>query len=193
LPEKVTKPGSDENQMASRKPGRPKATADPGKAVEKAAKVGLSIFTILLAHCFPYSLKEKDRTGKKAAKAEKERKDKESQEKARSLMASFFGKPKPSSPAISPSKGTNPSASNTLPEFDRVFRPFTLKKGAELAPTNWFRDAKIKKQHANAEVIVIDEDHTEDPDVEMSEAERSPGASTRRNISFIRLLAISLK
>jgi chromatin assembly factor 1 subunit A len=135
-------------------------------------------------------LKEKERTGKKAAKAEKEKKDKESQEKARSMMASFFGKPKPSSPAISPFKGSNPSASKTLPEFDRVFRPFTLKKDAELAPTNWFRDAKRRKQHANAEVIVIDEDHTEDHDVEMSEPEPSSGASTKRNVFFIRRLAI---
>jgi hypothetical protein len=34
-------PGGDENQMASRKPGRPKAAVDPEKAVEKAAKVWL--------------------------------------------------------------------------------------------------------------------------------------------------------
>jgi chromatin assembly factor 1 subunit A len=135
-----------------------------------------------------YSSKEKDRTGKKTAKAEKERKDKESQEKARSMMASFFGKPKPSTTATSPSKGPTPSVSNTLPDFDRVFRPFTLKKDAELAPMNWIQDAKRRKQYADAAVIVINEDGT--TDVEMSEPEPSPGASTRRNIFFVRPLAI---
>jgi hypothetical protein len=50
LSERVTNPDGDENQMASRKPGRPRAAVDSGKAVEKkAAKVGLSIFFILMA------------------------------------------------------------------------------------------------------------------------------------------------
>lgn len=105
-------------------------------------------------------------------------------------MASFFGKAKPSSTTTSPSKNPKPSASNTLPEFERVFRPFMLKKDAELAPVNWFKDAKRKKQYADAEVIVIDEDDTGDHDIEMSEPEPSPDASSRRNIFFIGLLAI---
>ena len=138
----------------------------------------------------PWSLKEKDRTGKKVAKTEKERKDKESQEKARSMMANFFGKPKTSSIATSPSKGPAPSTSSTLPEFERVFRAFTLKKDAELAPLNWLQDAKRRKQHAGAEVIVIDEDDTGDHDVEMSEPEPCSGANTKRNIFFVGLLAI---
>ena len=185
--ERTTNPGGEENQKASRKPGRSRAAADPGKAVEKAVKVGLSLCTLLAV---AYSSKEKERTGKKVAKVEKEKKDKESQEKARSMMASFFGKPKTSSAATSPSKGPTPSTSNTLPEFERVFRPFTLKKDAELAPVNWFRDAKRRNQYAGAEMIVIDEDDTVDHDIEMSEPEPSPGASTRRNTFFIRLLAI---
>ena len=41
LSERMMNPGGDENQMASRKPGRPKAAVDPEKAVEKAAKVWL--------------------------------------------------------------------------------------------------------------------------------------------------------
>jgi chromatin assembly factor 1 subunit A len=136
------------------------------------------------------SLKEKDRTGKKVAKTEKEKKDKESQEKARSMMANFFGKPKASSTATSPSKGPPPSTSSTLPEFERVFRAFTLKKDAELAPVNWLQEAKRRKQYAGAEMIVIDEDDTGDHDVEMSEPEPGPGANTRRNVFFIGLLAI---
>jgi hypothetical protein len=46
LPERTTSHGSDENRTTMLKAGRPKAAVDPGKAVEKAAKVGLSIFTI---------------------------------------------------------------------------------------------------------------------------------------------------
>jgi hypothetical protein len=49
LSEKATNPGGEENQKASRKPGRPRAAADPGKADEKVAKVGSSICTILMA------------------------------------------------------------------------------------------------------------------------------------------------
>ena len=147
-----------------------------------------ALFSWLIpAPCF---LKEKDRTGKKVAKTEKEKKDKESQEKARSMMASFFGKPKTSSTATSPSKGPTPSTSSTLPEFERVFRAFTLKKDAELAPVNWLQDAKRRKQYAGAEMIVIDEDDTGDHDVEMSEPEPSSGANTRRNFYFIKLLII---
>jgi hypothetical protein len=139
-----------------------------------------------------YSLKEKERTDKKAAKVEKERKDKESQEKARSMMASFFGKPKPSTTSASSSKVPAPSASTTLSEFDRVFKPFTLKKDVELAPTNWFQDAKRRKRFADADVIVVDDDGTAsgDCDVEMIEPEPSPDANTRRNILFIWLLTI---
>jgi hypothetical protein len=139
-----------------------------------------------------YSLKEKERTDKKAAKVEKERKDKEAQEKARSMMASFFGKPKSSTTSASSSKVPAPPASTTLSEFDRVFKPFTLKKGVELAPTNWFQDAKRRNRFADADVIVIDDDGTAggDRDIEMIEPEPSPDANTRRNIFFVWLLTI---
>ncbi|KAI0003285.1 hypothetical protein BJV74DRAFT_943985 [Russula compacta] len=153
LSERTTNPGGDENQMTPRKPGRARAAIDPGKVA-----------------------KEKERIEKKAAKAEKERKEKESQEKARSMMASFFGKP---STATTPSKGPTPSTPNTLSDFDRVFRPFTLKKDAELAPMNWFQEAKRRKRYADADVIVIDDDDTRDDCVEMSEPEPSPSANTR--------------
>jgi chromatin assembly factor 1 subunit A len=143
----------------------------------------------LLLIIIAYSLKEKERTDKKAAKVEKERKDKESQEKARSMMASFFGKPKPSTTSASSSKVPAPSGSTTLSEFDRVFKPFTLKKDVELAPTNWFQDAKRRNRFADADVIVIDDDGG-DRDVEMIESEPSPDANTRRNIFFIWLLTI---
>ena len=157
------------------------------KKYQRLARPYVLFSWLIIAPCF---LKEKDRTGKKVAKTEKEKKDKESQEKARSMMASFFGKPKASSTSTSPSKGPAPSTSSTLPEFERVFRAFTLKKDAELAPVNWLQDAKRRKQYAGAEMIVIDEDDTGDHDVEMNEPEPSPGANTRRKISFIELLTI---
>ncbi|KAI9455565.1 hypothetical protein BJY52DRAFT_1224586 [Lactarius psammicola] len=152
----------DENQMTARKTGRAKTTIDPEKAVEKAAK-------------------EKERLEKRAAKAEKERKDKDSQAKARSIMANFFGKPKPSSSTVaSPSKGPAASSSNMLSEFDRVFKPFVLKKDAELAPVNWFRDARKRKRLVDADVIVVDEDDdVEVLDVEMHELDFNPEASPR--------------
>jgi chromatin assembly factor 1 subunit A len=128
-------------------------------------------------------LKEKERSEKKAAKAEKERKEKESQEKAKSIMASFFGKPKASSSTTSPSKGPTPSTSNTS-DFDRVFRPFTIKKDAELAPINWIQDAKRRKLNADADVIVIDEDDTWDRDDEMIACEPSPNTGTRGSLLF---------
>lgn len=138
-----------------------------------------------MADYAPYPLKEKERIDKKAAKAEKERKDKKSQEKARSMMASFFGKPKALSTATTPSKGPTPLTPNTLSDFDRVFRPFALKKDAELAPLNWFQEAKRRKRYANADVIVIDDDDTRDDDcVEMNEPEPSPSENTRGNIFF---------
>ena len=158
-----------------------------GKLLKKQQRLA---FPCALLIVIAYSLKEKERTDKKAAKAEKERKDKESQEKARSIMASFFGKPKTSTTSASSSEVPPPSASATQSEFDRVFKPFTLKKDAELAPTNWFQDAKRRKQFADADVIVIDDDGTPsgDCDIEMIEPEPSPDVNTRRNIFFIWLL-----
>jgi chromatin assembly factor 1 subunit A len=176
--------GNDENQMMVREAGRSKGAANPERATERAAKVGLFSSANMMVDCVAYLLKEKERLEKKAVKAEKEKKNKESQEKARSMMASFFGKPKTPSTTTSPSKGPTPSSSKTLSDFDRVFRPFVLKRDAELAPVNWFRDAR-RKQRADADVIVIDEDDAEVHDIEISEPEPSPSASPR-SLSFLR-------
>src|SRR5882757_9807942 len=97
----------------------------PGRLLKRQQRLACPYSLLFI---IAYSLKEKERSDKKVAKAEKERKDKESQEKARSMMASFFGKPKPSSTSASSSKVPPTSASTTLSEFDRVFKPFTLKK-----------------------------------------------------------------
>ena len=121
----------------------------------------------------------------------KEREDKETQEEPQSMMAIFFGKAKASSTTTSPSKGPTPSTLNTLSEFDRVFRPFTLKKDTELAPINWFQNAKIRKRNEDVEIILIDEDDAGDHDVEMNEPEPTPNASTSGNISSRLLLFLN--
>jgi len=80
---------------------------------------------------------------------------------------------------------------NTLSEFDRVFRPLTLKKDAELTPINWIQHAKRRKRNADVEVIAVDEDDAGDHDVEMRESEPTPNASTRGDILFyIKMIAV---
>lgn len=49
LSERTTNSGGDENQMTPHKPGRSRAAVDPEKAIEKAAKVSLSISTNIMA------------------------------------------------------------------------------------------------------------------------------------------------
>lgn len=137
-------------------PVRAKKEIDP----EKIAKVGLTgslFYTVLLTFHLP---KEKERLEKKAAKAEKEKKEKEAQNKSRSLMAGFFNKPKanshespvakePDNVVVSRVAGSSSSQS----AFEKTFKPFVVKKDAEVAHINWF----LRKNKAR-EVIVIDDD-----------------------------------
>ncbi|KAG2158454.1 uncharacterized protein EDB93DRAFT_670725 [Suillus bovinus] len=122
--------------------GTPKARQRKVIDAEKAAKV-------------------KEKEERKAAKVEKEKKQKATQDKSRSLMANFFGKAK-APPRESPSKpvcGTSTSES----DFQKTFRPFVLKKGAEMAPVNWFLESSKpawKKQtsgFSHADAIVVDD------------------------------------
>lgn len=74
-------------------------------------------------------------------------------------------------------KTMSPNLSQTtqLSDFERTFKPFSVKKGAELAPVNWFRDAhkmgtlrkgkNSSSHHEEGDVIVIDDDE----DVKMEE------------------------
>ncbi|KAI0374685.1 hypothetical protein BV20DRAFT_986430 [Pilatotrama ljubarskyi] len=166
----------DASQEGSEKkgPGRPKKPLDPDKAAERAAK-------------------EKERLEKKAAKAEREKKEQAAQAKSRSLMASFFGKAKSAGgSSASPSKSYgaggregsvgSPGPVSQVSEFERTFRPFALKKDAELAPANWFKERKERErrrrkvERTEGNVIVIDDDEDEkqseaDEDVEMADAQ----------------------
>ncbi|KAF7966207.1 hypothetical protein HWV62_39698, partial [Athelia sp. TMB] len=135
-------------------PGRPKKEVDP----EKLAKVGHTYK--LVVHAVANSIQEKERLEKKAAKAEKEKKAKEAQIKSRSLMATFFSKPKvnnrespttDSDVAIA-SKVAGPSSSQTA--FEKTFKPFVVKKDADVAPTNWF----LRKNKAREVILIDDED-----------------------------------
>ena len=103
--------------------------------------------------------KEKERLEKKLARAEREQKEKEAQNKSQSIMAKFFAKPKASSPAAV----AGPSKLQT--DFERTFKPFVLGKDKVLAPANWFLATKRRKisSHSNrTEVISIDSDDNED-------------------------------
>ncbi|KAG1826950.1 uncharacterized protein BJ212DRAFT_1474155 [Suillus subaureus] len=105
--------------------------------------------------------KAKEKEEKKAARAEKEKKQKATQDKSRSLMANFFGKAK-APPRESPSKPVC-GASNSESDFQKTFKPFILKKDAEMAPVNWFlKPSKRtwKKQTSGfspADAIVVDD------------------------------------
>ncbi|KAL4077340.1 chromatin assembly factor 1 subunit A-domain-containing protein [Scleroderma yunnanense] len=122
--------------------GRPKKAVD----TEKAAKI-------------------KEKEERKAARAEKERKHKDAQEKSRSIMANFFGKAK-SDNQMSPSKDPNEAAGPRSVEndFQKTFKPFVLKKDAELAPHNRYLERNKRRsivQETGAthdDAIVIDED-----------------------------------
>ncbi|KAI0080560.1 hypothetical protein K474DRAFT_1657705 [Panus rudis PR-1116 ss-1] len=146
---------NDENGSTTK--GRPKKPLDP----EKAAK-------------------EKEKLEKKLARAEKEKREKEAQEKSRSLFANFFGKAKAQATAkASPAKLPNAVAgpSSIQSDYEKTFKPFVLKKDAELAPQNWFRWNQRKKRQRTADgkpVIVIDDDEQVDEnDVQMLDAQSS--------------------
>ncbi|KAI8998819.1 hypothetical protein BD414DRAFT_433013 [Trametes punicea] len=133
--------------------------------------------------------KEKERLEKRVAKSEREKKEQEAQAKSRSLMANFFGKAKSAaSSGASPSKSStsadgprgSPIPTTSISEFERTFKPFALKKGAEIAPVNWFRERRKQEQQRKANrveghVIVIDDDDEcrTDEDVEMADAQEA--------------------
>ncbi|TFK42940.1 hypothetical protein BDQ12DRAFT_677051 [Crucibulum laeve] len=117
--------------------------------------------------------KEKERLEKKVAKAEKEKKEKDAQNKSRSIMASFFAKPKVPIRAVSrETESVDAGPSKVQSDFQKSFKPFVLKKDTTLAPINWFLDPKkrgSKVQHGDVITIDIDDDEKDGEDVRMSE------------------------
>ena len=119
---------------------------------------------------------------------------KDAQEKSRSIMANFFGKAKPVATS-SPSKlkastkdgqSGSPDPTSSQSDFQRTFRPFVVKKDAEVAPQNWFRDQRRRQRarrrsppRTEGDVIVIEDDEDEDEgevpptaeDVEMADSQ----------------------
>ena len=101
-------------------------------------------------------------------------------------MANFFGKPKPAT-AASPSQGKAKARDgedgssghmSTQSDFQKTFRPFALKKDAELAPVNWFRERRRREKRrqtsgrTDGDVIIVDDDESEGAeDIEMVDAE----------------------
>lgn len=82
-------------------------------------------------------------------------------------MANFFGKPKTNSARASPAQESDAAVagpSSSRSEFEKTFRPFVVKKDAEIAPANWFLHVKTNKLRRKGrrigekEVIVIDDD-----------------------------------
>ncbi|KAF9246469.1 chromatin assembly factor 1 subunit A-domain-containing protein [Melanogaster broomeanus] len=128
------------------------------------------------------SAKVKEKEEKRAAKVEKEKKQKEAQDKSRSMMSNTAGGP-----------------SATESEFQRTFKPFVLKKDAELAPSNWFLESKKQASRkrstgvTHTEAIVVDDDGLVQADLEMEMLSSEPHDSTSSNPpesleDFIRVL-----
>ena len=129
---------------------------------------------------------EKEREAKRLAKVEKEKKQQEAKDKSRNMFASFFNKSKRSASsgdnaklkAVLQSSEPGPSSpSKKLSDFERTFKPFSLKKGAELAPVNWFHDlgrrgvkAKSARHRVEGDVIVIEDDEDDHIDSRVDES-----------------------
>ena len=145
--------------QANVKNSRPKKPQDS----EKVAKVTVFTQMTQVQNEVLY-YQEKERLEKKLARAEREQKEKEAQNKSQSIMAKFFAKPKASSPANVAVAGPSKLQS----DFERTFKPFVLGKDKVLAPANWFLASKKRKtsSHSNrTEVILIDSDDKVEDDM----------------------------
>ena len=79
---------------------------------------------------------------------EKELKARESRTKSQNLMANFLAKSK-AGPSM-PSARHKEVAKST--DFDRVFKPFALRRGVEMAPVNYFGTPR-KSVEENSSVV----------------------------------------
>ncbi|KAA1471273.1 hypothetical protein DENSPDRAFT_799075 [Dentipellis sp. KUC8613] len=129
--------------------------------------------------------KEKERLEKKTAKAEREKKEKKAQDKSRSIMASFFGKPKASTSASPAKAPTASSSKKTTSDFDKTFKPFAPKKGSEVAPVNWFKESKKRKNVVVDDVIIIDDDEDVNMEPEVDVTPLSPRSHLKSVVSSL--------
>ena len=104
-------------------------------------------------------------------------KARESRTKSQNLMASFFAKSK-AGPSI-PSTGHSEPSEST--DFDKVFKPFALKKGVEVAPINYFVARRRPLDGVEENPIVLLDDETPLP----VSVIRSPPANLPGVINFL--------
>lgn len=125
---------------------------------------------------------------------EKEKKQQEAQSKSRSLLANFF-KPKAATPTKSTSGSKSPAGSSSTAlkaqsDFERTFKPFTLKKGAELAPSPWERYHRRRSPDLKGKTVIVidDEGDSQCPDIEMSDVrgDREVGQMSREGKTILR-------
>lgn len=79
-------------------------------------------------------------------------------------MANFFTRPKVT---FHKTRVPAPGPSVAQSGFERTFKPFVLKRDAELASTNWFQTSRCRKWRGEGNVIIID-----DHDAEMEEVKK---------------------
>ncbi|KAK7466897.1 hypothetical protein VKT23_003961 [Stygiomarasmius scandens] len=108
--------------------------------------------------------KQKAGRPKKAENEEKIAKATKEKNAQKTLMANFFSKPKASTAA--PNKAVA-GPSSELSEFQKTFRPFIVKKDAQLAPINSFRTRpkRPKRRVASGskhDVIIVDDEDESD-------------------------------
>jgi len=84
-------------------------------------------------------------------KLEKQLKAQESRTRAQNLMANFFAKSK----AETSMSSTGHKEAAEATDFDKVFKPFALKKGVEVAPINYFGACRRSLDGVKANPIVV--------------------------------------
>ncbi|KAF9646857.1 hypothetical protein BDM02DRAFT_3188474 [Thelephora ganbajun] len=101
-------------------------------------------------------LKSKGKLQPKGAKLEKQLKARESWTRSQNLMANFLAKSKAGLSTLS----TEHKEATESTDFDRVFKPFALRKGVEMAPINYFGTHQRLLDDVEENPITILDDRT---------------------------------
>jgi chromatin assembly factor 1 subunit A len=97
---------------------------------------------------------EKENLKNRTARAKKEKKD-SGGSKSQASLANYFGKsgkPKDRQHSLSTHESSGLSSSSHS-DFEKTFKPFLLKKDAELPPLNWFLTGKNGNISASGETL----------------------------------------